>query len=187
MRRQISGPKMEVWPTHARSDFDLPSSTQIRSFWPQKVAERERNGVVRTLSALPFQSRRWRLAIRLAQVPIPTRFLTADDVPESKEESHEVAGKGKSLRLRNRPRSHEGSGGRRERGRSLFRFPSAVCCRIVTGKKSSAACRLPCRRDGRLSLRRYLLLNCARRGAVHAACALCHRRDASVLLEMEDL
>ena len=164
MRRQISGRKMEVYPTvifRAR-----------RSFWPQSRRS-PRNGVVRTLSALPFKSRRWRSAWHRSP-RLPTRFLTTD-VPESKEESYEVAGEGKSLRLRNRPRSqsHEGSGGRTnvERGRSLFRFPSAVCCRIVTfvtGKKSSAACRVPTRRGGRLSLRRHLLLNCARRGAVQS-------------------
>ena len=122
-------------------------STQIRSFWPQKVAERERNGVVRTLSALPFQSRRWRLAIRLAQVPIPTRFLTADDVPESKEESHEVAGKGKSLRLRNRPRSHEGSGGRRTnvvevRTRKIT-FPFSLRGLLSNRDWKEIQCRLP--------------------------------------------
>ena len=186
---------MEVWPTHARSDFDLPSSTQIRSFWPQKVAERERNGVVRTLSALPFQSRRWRLAIRLAQVPIPTRFLTADDVPESKEESHEVAGKGKSLRLRNRPRSHEGSGGRRTnvvevRTRKIT-FPFSLRGLLSNRDWKEIQCRLPpaaCRRDGRLSLSPPVSaaqLRATRRSST--ACALCHRRDASVLLEMEDL
>ena len=76
----------------------------------------------------------------------PTRFLTAD-VPESKEESHEVAGKGKSLRLRNRPRSHEGSGGRRTnvvevRTRKIT-FPFSLRGLLSNRDWKEIQCRLP--------------------------------------------
>ena len=136
----------------------------------------------------------WRSAWHRS-LPIPTRFLTADDVPESKEESHEVAGKGKSLRLRNRPRSHEGSGGRRTnvvevRTRKIT-FPFSLRGLLSNRDWKEIQCRLPpaaCRRDGRLSLSPPVSaaqLRATRRSST--ACALCHRRDASVLLEMEDL
>ena len=84
-----------------------------------------------------------------------------------KREKFAVAESAAIPRRKRRP-ANERTSSKFERGRSLFRFPSAVCCRIVTGKKSSAACRLPPAdaTGDSLSLRRYLLLNCARRGAV---------------------